>query len=139
MTVWRFVTAWPRGFVSWVHQAFCALTTEDGRKGWAMLAALGCCVVMTCEVGFVLWLVKKSPMLAFWIGMSAQAVNFIVVTGLMVLIGVRRKTGGSITLPGGGSASLSVDDGGAPVLVTSTPVAAPAASGGLLEGNGNAS
>jgi hypothetical protein len=43
--IWQFCTAWPRGFIGWLHTAVCALTTEDGRKGWAMLAALGCCII----------------------------------------------------------------------------------------------
>jgi hypothetical protein len=116
------------GFVGWMHAAICALTTAEGRKGWAMLAALGCCVVMTAEVAVVLWLVRTNAMLAFWIGMSAQGVNFVVVTGLMVLLGVKRSTKLSVPLPGGGTASLGIDDQGQPVVVTSTPVAAPAAS-----------
>jgi hypothetical protein len=122
---WQWATAWPRGFVAWCHAAICALTTDEGRKGWAMLAALGCCVVMTAEVGFVLWLVKSKPMLAFWIGLSAQGVNFVVVTGLMVLIGVKRKTNIEVPLPGGGKASLGIDDEGQPVVVTKTPVPTP--------------
>jgi hypothetical protein len=124
---WRFATAWPRGFVGWLHAAICALTTEQGRKGWAMLAALGCCVVMTAEVGTVLWLVRTNPMLAFWIGISAQGVNLIVVTGLMVLLGVRRSTKLSVPLPGGGTASLGIDDQGQPVVVSTTPITPAAA------------
>jgi hypothetical protein len=112
--------------MGWIHTATCALTTEEGRKGWAMLAALGCCFVMTAEVGVVLWLVRHRTMLAFWIGMSAQGVNFIVVTGLMVLLGVKRKTNLDIPLPGGGKVSLGLDDSGQPVVVTSTPVTPPA-------------
>lgn len=79
-------------FFGWVHTAICALTTEDGRKGWAMLAALGCCVIETALVVIVLWLVRKNPMLAFWIGFSSQATILIVITGLMWLLGVRRDT-----------------------------------------------
>jgi hypothetical protein len=116
------------GFVGWIHAAICALTTAEGRKGWAMLAALGCCVVMTGEVAVVLWLVRTNAMLAFWIGMSAQGVNFVVVTGLMVLLGVKRSTKFTLPLPGGGTASLGIDDQGQPVVVTSTPVATPPAS-----------
>lgn len=124
---WRFATAWPRGFIGWVHRAICALTTEEGRKGWAMLAALGCCFVMTGEVVFVLW-VDTNLWHRFLIGASAQVVNLIVVTGLMVLLGVKRRTGGEITLPGGSKVSLAIDDSGAPVVITSQPVApAPAA------------
>lgn len=122
---WLWITAWPRGFVGWIHSAICALTTDQGRKGWAMLAALGCCVVMTAEVASVLWLVRTNPMLAFWIGLSAQAVNLIVVTGLMVLLGVKRSTKLSVPLPGGGTASLGIDDEGQPVVVSTTPIAPP--------------
>jgi hypothetical protein len=125
------------GFVGWIHAAICALTTAEGRKGWAMLAALGCCVVMTAEVAVVLWLVRTNAMLAFWIGMSAQGVNFVVVTGLMVLLGVKRSTKLSVPIPGGGTASLGIDDEGQPVVVTSTPVAPalppPPAPGAPLE------
>jgi hypothetical protein len=124
-SAWQWLTAWPRSLLGWLHTAVCALTTAEGRKGWAMLAALGCCVVMTAEVVSVLWLVRSNPMLAFWIGMSAQGVNFVVVTGLMVLLGVKRSTKLSIPIPGGGTASLGIDDDGKPVVVTSTPVPAP--------------
>jgi hypothetical protein len=51
---------------------------------------------------FVLWLVRRNAMLAFWIGMSAQASISIVVSGLMVLLGVKRSTNLEIPLPGGG-------------------------------------
>jgi hypothetical protein len=122
---WRFATAWPRGFIGWVHRAICALTDEQGRKGWAMLAALGCCVIETAIVIYVLWLVRRNPMLAFWIGLSSQGIVLIVVSGLMVLLGIKRKTNLNIPLPGGGSVSLGMDDQGAPVVVTSTPVPVP--------------
>jgi hypothetical protein len=124
--IWRFATAWPRGFFAWVHAAVCALTDEQGRKGWAMLAALGCCVIETGIVIYVLWLVRKSAMLAFWIGLTSQGIVLIVVSGLMVLLGIKRKTNFNIPLPGGGSVSLGMDDEGTPVVVTSTPVPTPA-------------
>lgn len=88
--------------------AICALTTEDGRKGWAMLAALGCCIVETAIVVTVLWLVRQNPMLAFWIGLSGQGITLIVVTGLMVLLGIKRKVEASGSSTG---ASISIDDG----------------------------
>jgi hypothetical protein len=101
-----------RGFIAWVHAAVCALTTEDGRKGWAMLAALGCSVVMSAYAAAVLWIVKGSPMLAFWLGIAALGIILIVITGLMVLLGVRRSTtlhaksvSLNITDEGGGNAS----------------------------------
>lgn len=78
--------------IRWLHTAICALTTEDGRKGWAMLAALGCSVTMTIYAAAVLYLVKNSPMLAFWLGLSALGIILIVITGLMVLLGVKRNT-----------------------------------------------
>lgn len=81
-----------RAFFAWVHAAVCALAADEGRKGWAMLAALGCCVVETSITIAVLWLVRRNPMLAFWIGVSGQAITLIVVTGLMVLLGVKRDT-----------------------------------------------
>jgi hypothetical protein len=87
---WLWCTAWPRGFVGWIHTAVCALTTDEGRKGWAMLAALGCAVMMTAYAGAALWLVKTSPMLVFWLGVAALVINVIVVTGLMVLLGIKR-------------------------------------------------
>lgn len=122
---WRWLTAWPRGFVAWLHAAVCALTDDNGRKGWAMLAALGCCVIETAIVIYVLWLVRRNPMLAFWIGLSSQAIVLIVVSGLMVLLGIKRSSKLNIQLPGGGSASLGIDDQGQPVVVTATPLAPP--------------
>jgi hypothetical protein len=119
---WSWLTAGPRGLVAWIHAAFCALTTEDGRKGWAMLAALGCCVVMTGEVASVMWMVRANTFYEFILGLSAQLINFLVVTGLMVLLGVRRKTALEIPLPGGGKMSLGIDDSGQPVVVQTTPV-----------------
>ena len=81
-----------RSFFAWVHAAICALTTDDGRKGWAMLAALGCSVTMTVYAAAVLWIVKGKPMLAFWLGIAALAIILIVISGLMVLLGIRRNT-----------------------------------------------
>jgi hypothetical protein len=106
---WLWCTAWPRGFVGWLHAAICALTTDEGRKGWAMLAAIGCCFVMTGEVTFVLW-VDVNSWHRFLIAMSAQGVNLIVVTGLMVLLGVRRNTHGEAKLPGGTEVGLGFED-----------------------------
>lgn len=108
---WRFVSAWPRGFVGWIRTAICALTTDEGRKGWAMLAALGCCAVMTAEVAFVLW-VDANPWHRFLIAMSAQGVNFIVVTGLMVLLGIKRSTHVDADLPGIGKLGTTIEDKG---------------------------
>lgn len=82
------------GLAGWLHAAICALTTDEGRKGWAMLAGLGACVAMTAYASAVLWLVRHSAMLAFWLGLSALGINLIVVTGLMVLLGVRRTIRG---------------------------------------------
>lgn len=78
--------------INWVHLAICALTTEDGRKGWAMLAALGCAFVMTLLAVWVLWIVKDNPSLAFTLGLAAMGIIVIVITGLMWLLGVRRDT-----------------------------------------------
>ncbi len=96
---WWNPLSWPpaigRGCLSlidWLHLAVCALTTEDGRKGWAMLAALGCAFVMTAYAAAVLWLVRKNPMLAFWLGLAALGIVVVVITGLMVLLGIRRTT-----------------------------------------------
>ena len=78
--------------IEWFRAAICGLVTEDGRKGWAMLAAFGCAVTMTAYAAAVLWIVKAKPMLAFWLGLSALGIILIVITGLMVLLGVRRNT-----------------------------------------------
>lgn len=79
-------------FFGWVHVALCALTTEDGRKGWAMLAALGCSFVMTAIAVAVLWIVRSNPNLAFTLGLAAMTIIVVVITGLMWLLGVRRDT-----------------------------------------------
>lgn len=71
---------------------FSSFTTDENRKGWALVAALGCCVVQTAIETATMWLVRNNPMLIFWIGMTAPAINLIVVTGLMVLLGVKRNT-----------------------------------------------
>lgn len=98
------------GLVRWLHTATCALTTEDGRKGWAMLAALGCSFVMTAYAVVVLWMVKGHPMLAFWLGCISLAIVTIVVTGLMVLLGIKRK----INVEGDkDGAKLNIEDTGA--------------------------
>jgi len=81
-----------RSFFGWVNQAICALTTEDGRKGWAMLAALGCAFVMTLITVWVLWIVRNNPSLSFTLGLAAMGIIVIVITGLMWLLGVRRDT-----------------------------------------------
>lgn len=81
-----------RTFVGWLHVAICALTTDEGRKGWAMLAALGCSFVMTGIVLWAMWLVRRNPSLAFSLGLAAMVIIVIVITGLMWLLGVRRDT-----------------------------------------------
>src|SRR4051812_16600651 len=78
--------------IGWVHLAVCALTTEDGRKGWAMLAALGCSFIMTLIAVWVLWIVRHVPSLAFTLGLAAMGIIVVVITGLMWLLGVRRDT-----------------------------------------------
>lgn len=75
-----------------VLAVIASLTSEDGRKGWAMLAALGCSFVMTAYAGIVLWLVRNNPSLAFSLGLAAMGIIVIVITGLMWLLGVRRDT-----------------------------------------------
>lgn len=79
------------GLFGWLHVAICALTTEDGRKGWAMLAALGCSFVMTGYALVALYLVRDKAGYVFWLGMTAHGIILIVVTGLMVLLGIKRK------------------------------------------------
>lgn len=81
-----------QSFIGWVHSAVCALTTEDGRKGWAMLAALGCSFVMTVIAVWVLWIVRRHPSYAFTLGLAAMGIIVVVITGLMWLLGVRRDT-----------------------------------------------
>lgn len=81
-----------RTFIGWVHVAVCALTTDEGRKGWAMLAALGCSFVMTGIVLWAMWLVRATPSLAFSLGLAAMGIIVVVITGLMWLLGVRRDT-----------------------------------------------
>jgi hypothetical protein len=78
--------------IEWFRAAICGLVTDDGRKGWAMLAAFGCAVTMTGYASAVLWIVRGKPMLAFWLGLSALGIILIVITGLMVLLGVKRNT-----------------------------------------------
>jgi hypothetical protein len=124
---WNWVTAWPRGFVGWAHTAICALTTEEGRKGWAMLAALGATLQSSAYAGAVLWLVRKNPMLAFWLGAGALLINVIVVTGLMVLLGIKRDVETTITDHG---VSARINDfkpvtGPAPVPPAAPPLVPP--------------
>lgn len=102
----------------WVHVAICALTTEDGRKGWAMLAALGCAFVMTAIVVAVLWLVKTNPGYAFALGLAAMGVIVIVITGLMWLLGVRRDTEIDLT-----TGKIKTSDAGVAKAVAPPPAA----------------
>lgn len=79
-------------FLGWIRIALCALMTEDGRKGWAMLAALGCAFVMTGISLWSMWLSRENPSLSFALGLAAMVIITIVITGLMWLLGVRRDT-----------------------------------------------
>lgn len=104
-------------FTGWVHRAICALVDPEGRKGWAMLAALGCSVAMTAYAVAAMWLVKKNPMLVFWLGLSAMVIIFTVITGLMVLLGIRRSTDvdlkeGKVKITDAGPSSLNGEDQG---------------------------
>lgn len=123
--IWRRLTAWPRGFVGWIHAALCALMSEEGRKAWALLMAWGCSIAMTAMAASSLWLVRKSAMLAFWLGLSAMAIILIVITGIMVLLGVRREIHVKAK-----DVDLGINDAGsssatAQVSVTATAAASP--------------
>jgi hypothetical protein len=97
--VWLFLTAWPRGFVGWVHAAFCALLTPEGRRGWAVILAWGCAIVESVFVAVAIYLNRTHPMLVFWLGCSAQFIVVIVMTAITGLL-VKRDIGGSLTKDG---------------------------------------
>jgi hypothetical protein len=105
---WLWLTAWPRGLVSWIHAAFCALLTPEGRRGWAVIIAWGCGVVETAIGAAVLYLVRRNPMLAFWIGLSSQFIVLVVITAFTGLL-VKREIGGSVSKDGG---SFTINDTG---------------------------
>lgn len=61
------------------------LLTSDGRKAWAFLAILGGSMVMTLFAWVVLYIVRDSNGLSFWLGMAAMAIIFTCLTGLIAL------------------------------------------------------
>lgn len=118
------ITAWPRAFAAWIHAAFCALMTEEGRKAWALIMAWGCSVAMTAMAASSLWLVRKSAMLAFWLGLSAMLIILIVISGIMVILGVRRNMTGKFK-----DAEIGITDAGAsdpPQVTVSATASMPA-------------
>lgn len=112
-------------FILWLHVAVCALMNEEGRKAWAMIMAWGCAVAMTGYAAAVLWLVRKSPMLSFWLGLTAMLIILVVITGIMVVLGVRRDVGGKV----GDLMEFNLKDGNVEVSRDGTKVAVKNESG----------
>lgn len=94
--------------VRFLHRALCALLDPEGRRAWAVLIAWGCGVAMTLYASYALWLVRKNPMLVFWLGLGGLFIIFVVITAFTGLL-VKRDIGGSFSREGG---SFSIHDGG---------------------------
>jgi hypothetical protein len=108
---------WISGFTGWVHAAFCALLTEEGRKGWAVIIAFGCGVSMTAYAVAALWLVRGKPLLAFWLGLAAMFIILLVITAFTGLL-IKRSIGGSVSREGG---SFNIVDEDAAAKAPTTP------------------
>lgn len=78
----------------WIHAALCALMLEEGRKAWALIMAWGCSIAMTALAMFSFWHARKSPWLIFLLGSEAMLIILVVITGIMVILGVRRNLHG---------------------------------------------
>jgi hypothetical protein len=65
---------------------FRALFNIEGRRAWAVMLMAGCAVTMTAYAGFALYLVRKYPNYAFYLGAGALLLVAIVVTGFASLI-----------------------------------------------------
>jgi len=108
----------PTAFAAWLHAAFCALMTAEGRRAWAVIIAFGCGVTMTAYAAWSLWLVRDHAMLAFWLGLSAMFVILVVITAFTGLL-VKRDIGGSISRNGG---SFNIRDGVEPPPPSEPPL-----------------
>lgn len=69
---------------------FRALKDPEGRRAWALMLMAGCSVSMTAYVVWVLWIVRKNPQLAFYLGVGGFLMIAIVTTGFAGLL-VRRS------------------------------------------------
>lgn len=103
---------WAAIVVGWVRAALLALLYPEGRRAWAVLIAFGCGVVMAVIAAVGLYLDRHQPGYVFWIATEAMAVNLIVITAFTGLL-VKRDIGGTVTLPGGSSGSVTIKDAGA--------------------------
>lgn len=80
-----------------------SILSPDGRRAWAFASILGGSMMMTIFAWVVLYIVRDSKGLAFWMGMAAMAIIFTCITGLIAMF-VKRTI--SVTRDG-----VSVTDG----------------------------
>lgn len=62
-----------------------SLLTPEGRRAYAFAAILGGSMMMTIFAWVVLYIVRDSKGLAFWMGMAAMAIIFTCITGLIAM------------------------------------------------------
>lgn len=109
---------WLAGFVAWIHAAFCALLTPEGRRAWAVVLCGGCGIVMTVLAYAGMFLLRDHAAWVFWLATEAMGIILIVISAITGLL-VKRDIGGEINLPGGsGKLNIHQDDEPVPVNVT---------------------
>jgi hypothetical protein len=65
---------------------FRALGSAEGRRAWALMLMAGSNVMMTAYVSAVLWIVRKNPQYAFYLGLGGFFMIAIVTTGFAGLL-----------------------------------------------------
>lgn len=76
---------WGR-FFHWLGTPFRTLFDPEGRRAWAVMLMAGCGVSMSVYAGFSLFLVRRNPNYAFYLGCGALLLIAIVITGFASLI-----------------------------------------------------
>jgi hypothetical protein len=73
-------------FFSACGSPFRALGSAEGRRAWALMLMAGSNVMMTAYVSAVLWIVRKNPQYAFYLGLGGFFMIAIVTTGFAGLL-----------------------------------------------------
>lgn len=103
---------------------FRVLMDPEGRRAWALMLMAGGGLAMTVFASFALYLVRRIPAYAFYLGLAAMFLIGIVITGYAGLL-IKRTIRGSVL---GNSFEISDEQTQAiaKAVVDATPPAPPA-------------
>jgi hypothetical protein len=104
----NWILAGPRALIAWIHAAFCALLTPEGRRAWAVILCGGCGIVMSGLAYWGMYLNRSHPAYTFWLATEAMGIVLIVISAITGLL-VKRNIGGSVNVREG-TGSVNIED-----------------------------